>query len=135
MPLATDYPFMNIFWSMLVFFCWVIWIWMMIAIFTDVFRRRDIGGFAKAAWCFFLIVLPFLGVFIYLISQHDKMAARNMERATAMQQQFDEHVREVATANGAGAADEIAKAKGLLDSGTITQPEFDALKAKALAAA
>ena len=121
---------MNIFWSMLIFFCWVIWIWMMIAIFTDVFRRRDIGGFAKAAWCFFMIVLPFLGVFIYLISQHDEMAQRNIDHAKAMQQQFDEHVRDVA----GGAAGEIAQAKSLLDSGAINQAEFDTIKAKALAA-
>src|SRR4051794_9658471 len=127
--LATDYPFLDIFWTMILFFTWVVWIWMMIAILTDVFRRQDIGGFAKAAWVIFMIVLPFVGVLIYVIAQHDKMAARNLERAEAMQQQFDEHVRQV---SGGGAAGEISQAKQLLDSGAIDQAEFDALKAKAL---
>ena len=131
MVLAADYPFMDVFWTMILFFAWVVWIWMMIAILTDVFRRRDTSGWGKAAWTVFLIVLPFLGVLIYLISQHDKMAERNLKQAEAMQQQFDAHVREVA---GAGAAGEIAQAKQLLDSGAINQSEFDALKAKALAA-
>src|SRR3954451_14626079 len=119
MPLATDYPFMNIFWSMLVFFCWVIWIWMMIAIFTDVFRRRDIGGFAKAAWCFFMIVLPFLGVFIYLISQHDGMAERSQQEAASAKSQTDAYIRSVA----GGPTAEIAQAKDLLDKGAISQAE------------
>src|SRR3954469_4088152 len=131
MVFAADYPFLDVLWTMIIFFAWVVYIWMIIAIFTDVFRRRDIGGFAKAAWCFFMIVLPFLGVFIYLISQHDEMAQRNIDHAKAMQQQFDSHVRDVA----GGAAGEIAQAKSLLDSGAIDQTEFDALKAKALATA
>ena len=127
--LATDYPFLDIFWTMILFFAWIVWIWMMIAILTDVFRRKDIGGFAKAAWVVFMILLPFLGVLIYLISQHDKMAERNLQQAQAMQQQFDAHVREVA----GGSAAEIAQAKQLLDSGAINQAEFESLKAKALA--
>jgi hypothetical protein len=127
----SDYPFLDIFWTMILFFAWIVWIWMMIAILTDVFRRRDIGGGAKAAWIIFMILLPFLGVLIYVISQHDKMAERNLKQAEAMQQQFDAHVREVA---GGGAAGEIAQAKALLDSGAINQAEFDQIKAKALAA-
>ena len=136
LPLAaSDYPFLDIFWTMILFFAWVVWIWMMIAILTDVFRRRDIGGFAKAAWVIFMILLPFLGVLIYVISQHDKMAERNLKQAEAMQQQFDAHVREVAgSGGGGGAAGEIAQAKQLLDSGAINQAEFDQIKAKALAA-
>src|SRR4026207_1149717 len=94
MVVATDYPFLNIFWTMIIFFAWVVWIWMMIAILTDVFRRKDIGGFAKAAWVIFMILLPFLGVLVYLIAQHDKMAERNLKQAEAMQQQFDQHVRQ-----------------------------------------
>src|SRR4051794_25662795 len=135
MVIAADYPFLNILWTMIIFFAWVVWIWMMVVILTDVFRRQDIGGFAKAAWCVFLIVLPFIGVLTYLIAQHDKMAERNVKQAEAMQNQFDEHVRAVAGGNGAGAASEIAKAKDLLDAGTITQTEFDTVKARALAAA
>ena len=131
MSFAADYPFLNILWSMLIFFCFVVWIWMMIAIFSDIFRRRDIGGWAKAAWCFFLIVLPFLGAFVYLIAQHDGMAERNLGDAKAAQAQFDEHIRSVAQSSGPAA--EIDKAKQLRDSGAITDAEFEAIKAKALA--
>ena len=131
MSFAADYPFLNILWSMLIFFCFVVWIWMMIAIFSDIFRRRDIGGWAKAAWCFFLIVLPFLGAFVYLIAQHDGMAERNLKGAQAMQAELDQHIRSVAQSSGPAA--EIDKAKQLRDSGAITEAEFEAIKAKALA--
>ena len=133
MVFAADYPFLNIFWSMILFFTWIVWIWMMIAILSDVFRRRDLSGWAKAAWTVFLIVLPFLGVLIYLISNHDGMAERNLERANASRAEFDDYVKTVATDGGGGAAAEIEKAKDLLDSGAINQAEFEALKAKALA--
>jgi threonine/homoserine/homoserine lactone efflux protein len=85
--LAADYPFLNILWSMIIFFAWVIWIWMMILILTDVFRRRDASGWVKAAWVVFLIVLPFLGVLVYLIAQHDGMAERNAQAAKGQQAQ------------------------------------------------
>jgi hypothetical protein len=134
MVIAADYPFLNILWTMIIFFAWVVWIWTMIIILTDVFRRRDIGGWAKAGWTVFLIVLPFLGVLAYLISQHDKMADRSAEEARGQQAQFDQYVKSVAGNGGGGAAAEIDKAKQLLDSGAITQPEYEALKAKALAA-
>ena len=130
MVLAADYPFMDILWTMIIFFAWVVWIWIMIVILTDVFRRRDIGGWSKALWVVFLIVLPFLGALIYLIAQHDGMAERNSKQAQAMQQEFDEHVRAVA----GGPAAEIEKAQQLLDKGSINQTEFDAIKARALAA-
>src|SRR3954452_17323914 len=132
MIVAADYPFLDVFWTMILFFTWVIWIWMIVAIFTDVFRRRDIGGFAKAAWVVFMIVLPFLGVLVYLIAQHDGMAERNAERAQAMQQQFDDQVRAVAASEGPAA--EIEKAAKLRDAGTLSVPGFEPLKAKALAA-
>jgi Phospholipase_D-nuclease N-terminal/Short C-terminal domain len=131
MVFAADYPFLEILWSMLIFFGFVIWIWMMIAILGDVFRRRDIGGWAKAAWCVFLIVLPFLGALVYLIAHHDDMAERSLKGAQVAQAEFDEHVRSVARADG-GPVAEIDKAKQLLDSGAITQSEFEAIKAKAL---
>jgi Phospholipase_D-nuclease N-terminal len=130
---AADYPFLDIFWSMIIFFCWVIWIWMMIYIFTDVFRRRDIGGWSKALWCVFMIVLPFLGVLVYLIAQHDGMAQRNLEQAQAAESAFDARVQQAATGGGGGAASEIEKAHQLLSSGAITQAEFDTIKSKALA--
>ena len=132
MVIAADYPFLDVLWSMLIFFCFVAWIWMMIAILSDVFRRRDIGGWSKAGWCVFLIVLPFLGALVYLISNHDGMAERNIKQAREYQAQVDEHIKSVAGASDGGAA-EIARAKGLLDSGAITPAEFDQLKATALA--
>ena len=132
MVFAADYPFMDVLWTMIIFFCWVIWIWMLVVILSDVFRRRDISGWSKAAWTVFLIVLPFLAALIYLIANHDGMADRRIKDAQASQAQFDDYVRTVAK-DGGGAADEIAKAKQLLDSGTITQEEFAAIKAKALA--
>src|SRR3954468_10491801 len=130
--LAPDYPLLNIFWTMIIFFCWVIWIWMMIAILTDVFRRHDIGGGHKALWVVFLIVVPFLGVLVYLIAQHNQMAERSAEQAEAIQAQNEEYIRSVSSSTDA--ADQIQKGKGLLDSGAISQAEFDTLKANALAA-
>ena len=129
MPIAADYPFLDVFWTILIFFCWVIWIWIVITVFMDVFRRDDIGGWAKAGWVVFVIVLPFLGVLVYLIAQHDGMRERSVKQAQAQQQDFDQYVREAA----GGSAAEIAKAKELLDAGAITQEEFEALKKKALA--
>jgi hypothetical protein len=129
MLIAADYPFLEVFWTILVFFAWLAWIWIAITIFVDIFRRRDIGGFAKAAWVVFVIVLPFLGVLIYLIAQHDGMRERSLEQARAQKAEFDQYVRETA----GGSAAEIAQAKELLDKGAITQDEFEAIKAKALA--
>jgi hypothetical protein len=131
---AADYPFLDVFWTILIFFAWVIWIWMVITILADVFRRRDLSGWSKAAWIVFLIVIPFLGVLVYLIANHEGMAERNVKQAQAQQAEFDQYVKTVATSGG-GAAAEIEKAKQLLDSGAIDQAEFDALKAKALAPA
>ena len=130
---AADYPFLNILGSMILFFSWVIWIWMMVAILSDVFRRRDMSGGAKAAWTVFLIVLPFLGALIYLISNHDGMAQRRLDDMQVAQAHFDDHIKSVATNGGGGAAAEIDKAKALLDSGAINQSEFETLKAKVLA--
>jgi hypothetical protein len=128
---ATSYPFLNILWTTLIFFAWVIFIWIAITVLIDVFRRRDISGWGKAAWVIFVVILPWLGVLVYLIANHDSMAERRMKEVQTSQAQFDEYVRK--TAGTGGAAAEIEKAKQLLDSGTITQAEFDAIKAKALA--
>jgi Phospholipase_D-nuclease N-terminal/Short C-terminal domain len=132
MPIAADYPFLDVLWTMIIFFTWVVWIWIMIVILTDVFRRRDISGWVKALWVIFLIVLPFLGALVYLIAQHDGMSERQADAARGQKAQMDDYVRSVAGSGGAAA--EIDKAKQLLDSGAINQTEFDALKAKALAA-
>jgi len=118
---------------MIIFFAWVVWIWMMIVVLTDVFRRRDIGGWSKAAWIVFMILLPFLGVLCYLIAQHDHMAERQAKQIEAQQTAIDSHIKQVAAADGP--ATEIANAKQLLDSGAIDAAEFDVLKKKALAAA
>jgi Short C-terminal domain/Phospholipase_D-nuclease N-terminal len=128
--LAADYPFLEVMWTLLVFFAWVIWFWLLITILADVFRRRDIGGGRKSLWVIFLILVPFVGVLVYLIANHDEMAERNVKEAKASQAQFDDYVKSV---SGGGAAAEIEKAKQLLDSGAISQAEFDAIKAKALA--
>jgi len=128
MLIAADYPFLNILWTMIIFFAWVAWIWIVITVLIDIFRRRDVGGWAKAGWVVFVIVLPFVGVLIYLIAQHEGMQERSVEQANAQHAAMDRYVRDTA----GGSATEIAKAKELLDSGAITQAEFDAIKAKAL---
>lgn len=129
--IGADYPFLDVLWTIIVIFAWVIWFWLLITVFADLFRRRDISGWAKAGWIIFVIILPYLGVLIYLIAQHDGMAERNMQQAQAAQSQFDSYVKDVAASSGP--AGEIEKAKQLLDSGAISQAEFDSLKAKALA--
>jgi hypothetical protein len=130
--LAADYPFLDIFWTMIVFFLWILWFWLLFVVFADIFRRRDISGWGKAAWLIFTIILPFLGVFVYLISQNEGITQRNLDRASSERARFDDYVRDTAGSSG-GAAAEIEKAKQLLDSGAITQAEFDAIKQKALA--
>jgi hypothetical protein len=128
---AADYPFLDVLWTMLIFFLWVMWFWLLIVIIGDVFRRRDIGGGKKTIWLIFILFVPFIGVLAYVLANSDGMAERNLERARKDQAQFDTYVRE--TAGSGGAAAEIDKAKQLLDSGAISQAEFDAIKAKALA--
>ena len=129
MLIAADYPFMDVLWSMIIFFFWVIWIWIVVTVLVDIFRRDDIGGWAKAAWVIFVVILPWLGVLIYLIAQHDGMRERRIREVQDQKQAFDQYVRDAA----GGSAAEIAQAKQLLDSGAITQDEFAAIKAKALA--
>jgi hypothetical protein len=128
---AADYPFLDVLWTMIIFFIWLCWIWMVVGIFADIFSRHDISGWAKAGWSVFVIVLPFLGVLIYLITNGQSMAERRAGQARASRAEFDDYVKTVATEGGP--AGEIEKAKQLLDSGAITQAEFDTLKAKALA--
>jgi hypothetical protein len=131
MLIAADYPFLNILWSMIIFFAWVAWLFILFRVIADIFRRHDTSGWGKAAWLIFVIVLPFLGVLIYLIANGDEMGKRDMEQARAAQADMDDYVKSVAGSGGAAA--EIDKAKQLLDSGAITQAEFDAIKAKAIA--
>ena len=127
---AASYPFLDVLWSMVIFFMFFIWIMILVKVFADLFRRRDIDGGLKVAWFAFVIVLPFLGVFVYLLSQGHKMADRDMEQMQTVKAQNDAYIKSVA---GSSAADQITQAKQLLDSGAITQAEFDTMKAKALA--
>lgn len=129
---ATSYPFLDVLWTMVIFFLWILWFWLLFTVFADIFRRRDLSGWGKAGWLVFTILLPFLGVFVYLITQNVGMTERNLQRTRAQRDQFDDYVRSTA-GGGGGAAAEIDKAKQLLDSGAITQAEFEALKQKALA--
>ncbi len=131
MIVLADYPFLDVMWTMLVFFLWVAWFWILFGVWGDIFRRHDLSGLGKTGWFIFTLVLPFLGVFVYVVSQNDGMNQRNLERAQARRSQMDDYVRSAAGSGGPAA--EIEKAKQLLDSGAITQPEFDALKQKALA--
>jgi type VI protein secretion system component VasK len=131
MLVAADYPFLDVLWTMLVFFLWVSWFIILFHVVGDIFRRGDASGAKKTIWLIFVLFLPFLGVFAYLIANSDDMARRNMAQADARRAEMDEYVR--TTAGSGGAAAEIDKAKALLDSGTITQAEFDQIKAKALA--
>ena len=131
MFLAADYPLLDIIWTMLVFFAWVIWFWLLIAVFGDLFSRHDISGWGKAGWMLLVVALPYLGVFIYLIAEGAHMAERKAAQMQADKASFDEYVRDAASTGGP--ADQIAKAKGLLDSGAINEAEFEQMKQKALA--
>ena len=122
MLIAADYPFLEIMGTIILFFAWVAWFWTLIAILSDVFRRNDLSGWGKAGWTLFVVVVPFIGVLFYLGSQGGNMAERNIEHARATQ----------AMLGSTEPATEIANAKQLLDSGAITEAEFDSLKQKAL---
>ncbi len=126
-----DWQFGDVFLAMLVFFAWVLWFWLLFAVFGDLFRRHDIGAGAKTGWIIFVIVVPFLGSFIYLITQGHGMAERRAAEMQAAQAQTEAYIR--STAGTGGPAAEIQTAKQLLDSGAISQAEFDQMKAKALA--
>jgi hypothetical protein len=129
---AADYPFLDVFWTILVFFLWVMWFWILIVVLGDLFSRHDTSGWAKAGWAIFVLFLPFLGVLVYLGVNGDGMAQRRTKEVRQAQTQTDEYIRSVAGSGGPAA--EIEKAKALLDSGAIDQTEFNALKQKALAA-
>ena len=124
---------MSVMWTLLVIFAWVIWFWLLITVFADLFRRHDTSGWSKALWIIFVIIFPFLGVLIYLIAESKGMAERNQKQAEAAQADFDSYVKNVAAQSDP--TEQIAKGKQLLDSGAITQAEFDALKSKALGSA
>jgi predicted PurR-regulated permease PerM len=128
--LAASYSFWDFFWDVLLLFAWIIWFWLLITVFIDIFRRHDTSGFSKVLWVIFVIILPYIGVLIYLLVEHQGMAERNMKQAQQQQQQFDQYVQSVAKTDP---AEQISKAQQLLSQGAITQEEFDQIKAKALA--
>jgi orotidine-5'-phosphate decarboxylase len=130
--IAADYPFLDVLWTMFIFFAWVIWFWLLITIFADIFRRHDIGGGKKTLWCIFVIITPFIGVFVYLIAESKGMADRQAQAAQRAKSQTDDYIKTVA--QEVDPAGQIAQAKSLLDSGAINQQEFDKLKQNALAA-
>ena len=131
MMLAADYPLLDVLWTMLIFFLWVCWFMLLFHVIGDVFRRRDVGGGTKTLWLLFVLFVPFLGTFVYLIANSNGMADRNAAQVAVAQRETDDYVRSVAGSSGPAA--EIDRAKGLLESGAIDQAEFDAIKAKALA--
>ena len=129
--IAYTYPLLSIFWTMLEFFLFFLWIWLLIIIFSDIFRSHDMGGLAKALWVIFVIILPFLGVLIYLIARGGSMHERAAAQAADQQKAFDSYVRQAA---GSGSSvDELAKLADLKSKGVITDAEFEAQKTKLLA--
>jgi hypothetical protein len=130
MPIA-DYSFGQVMWTMFVFFAWILFFWLLFVVFGDLFRRHDVSGWGKAGWTIFVIVLPFLGIFVYLIANGRGMGERSAKDAQQAQTQMDDYVRSVA--GSSNPAEQIAQAKELLDNGTISPEEFDKMKASALA--
>jgi hypothetical protein len=128
--LLANYNFASFLWDVLVIFAFIIWFWLLIGVFADLFSRHDISGWGKGAWIVFVIILPYLGVLIYLIAEHGGMTERAMQKQQAQRAVTDQYIRSV---SGSGPAGEINTAKNLLDSGAITQAEFESIKAKALA--
>jgi ABC-type multidrug transport system fused ATPase/permease subunit len=132
--LAYDYPLDGVFLSMLYFFLFFIWIWILITVFADIFRSHDMNGWIKALWCIFVIIVPFLGVFIYLIARGGKMQERNVRDAAQEKSAFDAYVRETAGASGGDVASQLSRLADLKSQGVLTDAEFETQKAKVLAA-
>jgi hypothetical protein len=128
--LAYDYPLLGLFWSMMIFFLWVAWFVLLFRVFADIFRSEDLGGWGKALWCIFTILVPFLGVFVYVIARGGSMRDRDIQTAQQNEAAFRSYVQQ--TAGTGGTADELTKLSKLRDDGVISAQEFDDLKAKAL---
>jgi len=129
--LATSYPFLEVVWTMFVFFAFVVWLWILFTVLADIFRRHDTTGMHKVLWIVFIIILPYIGVFVYLIAQHQGMTERAIKQQEKVKTEVDDYVRSVGAQTDP--AEQIAKAKDLLDRGAINQAEFDQIKQKALA--
>jgi ABC-type multidrug transport system fused ATPase/permease subunit len=131
MMIAYNYPILNLIWTMFMFFVFVLWIWLLISVFMDIFRSHDLSGFAKAIWVLFVIIFPFLGVLVYLIARGGKMHERAAQQAVQQQKAFDAYVKQAA---GSGSSvDDLAKLADLKEKGVITDAEFENQKAKLLA--
>lgn len=130
--LATDYPVLDLFLTMLYFFLFFIWIWLLIMVLLDVFRSHDMGGGAKALWCIFIIILPFLGVFVYLLARGGSMHERQARQAADQQKAFDQYVRQTAGTQGADTASQLTKLADLKSKGVLTEEEFQSEKSKLL---
>ncbi|AGS70366.1 SHOCT domain-containing protein [Streptomyces collinus] len=129
MFLAYDYPLLSAFWTMLWFFLWIMWFFLLFKIVFDIFRDDSLGGWGKTGWLVFVIVLPFLGVFVYLIARGKDMGRRDIEQAQAQKQMFDSYVRETAATSRPSSTDELARLAELRKRGDITQEEFQRAKA------
>jgi ABC-type multidrug transport system fused ATPase/permease subunit len=133
MPLAdSSYPLLNVFWSMFIFFLWIIWFWILITVFIDIFRSHDLSGWGKALWFLFVLLIPLIGVLVYLIARGGKMHEHAAQQAKQQDQEFRAYVQEAAGSQNS--ADQLAKLADLRDRGVITAQEFDRQKAKVLAA-
>jgi hypothetical protein len=127
-----QYPILDFFLTMLYFFLFVIWIWLLIMVFSDIFRSHDMGGWAKALWSIFIIIIPFLGVFVYLIARGGKMHERQAAQAAEQQKAFDAYVKQAAGTAG-DSTEQLSKLADLKSQGVLTDAEFEAQKAKILA--
>ena len=131
---ASSYPLLNVFWSIFEFFLWIIWIWILIMIFIDIFRSRDLSGWAKALWFLFVLFIPLIGVLVYLIVRGGSMHERAVAQARHQDQEFRQYVQQAAATTPASTADQLSKLADLRDRGVISAEEFEREKAKVLAA-
>ncbi|MGW3246657.1 SHOCT domain-containing protein [Streptomyces sp. NPDC001070] len=132
MYLAYDYPVLGAFWTMMWIFLWIIWIFLLVRVLMDIFRDDDLNGWGKAGWCIFVLVLPFIGVFVYLLARGKGMGMREAQQVQARQQAFESYVRETAGTQRASQADELAKLSEIKARGDLTDEEFQRAKAKIL---
>lgn len=132
MMLGSSYPLLDLFWTMLEIFVFILWIWLLIAVFGDIFRSHDMGGVAKALWVIFVVIIPFIGVLVYLIVRGGSMHERAAAQAKREQEAFDDYVRKTAGARGESSVDQLSKLADLKEKGVISEAEFEAQKAKLL---
>ncbi|MEU3607139.1 SHOCT domain-containing protein [Streptomyces sp. NPDC035033] len=133
-----DYPLLNVFWTMLWFFLWIMWLFLLFKVITDIFRDHELSGWGKAGWLIFCILLPYLGVLVYVIARGKSMGERDVKQAKEAEERFQDYIRKTAGAQGAGggapsATEELARLAELRDRGAISDAEFQQAKTKVLA--